>query len=90
MTFAELPAEAPVWLCPEVAADMGRAVSLAADEDLSWSAWCGICRFEAARQGRMADLLAAWPLLARQELPRMGQRYERDARGVWMMREDLG
>ncbi|GAA4223687.1 hypothetical protein J4E08_19875 [Sagittula sp. NFXS13] len=89
MTFAELPAHSPVTLCPEVAKDLGRAVSVAADLDRTWTVWCGVCRLTDARYGRLGDVLEAWPLLARQELPKMGQRYERDNKGVWLLREEI-
>ena len=90
MSFAALPGDTPVVLCPEVAGDPRRAWSLSADQDRVWMVWCGACRFETGRHGRLDALLAAWPLLAGQELPRMGQRLERDRDGIWMMREDLG
>lgn len=89
-TLAEMPGDTGVTLCPDVAADLGRALFVAADLDLRLSAWCGVCRFGEGRAGRLGDLLARWPMLARQERPDMGQSYERVAKGVWMLREDLG
>ncbi|MBP0481934.1 hypothetical protein [Sagittula salina] len=89
MTFSELPEGARVMLCPEVAADLRRASMVAADLDRTCSVWCGACRFESAQAGRLADLLKVWPMLAVQEVPEMGQMYERDESGQWMLREKL-
>ncbi|WP_425070440.1 hypothetical protein [Sagittula sp. S175] len=89
-TLGDLPTETVVTFCPEVARDIGRALFLSADLDLSLSAWCGVCRFDEGQPGALADLLDRWPMLARQGRPEMGQRYERVHKGVWLLREDLG
>ena len=89
-TLGDLPSDMAVTLCPELAGDIGRALFLSADLDLALSAWCGVCRFDEGHAGALSELLERWPMLARQDRPEMGQRYERVHKGVWLLREDLG
>lgn len=81
---------APVTLCPHVAGDLRRLTVLSADLDLVLSGWCGRCRFERGEAGELAAVLAVWPMLNGQAPPLMGQRYERQADGAWLLEEDLG
>ncbi|AUC55090.1 MAG: hypothetical protein ACU0CC_16965 [Sagittula sp.] len=87
MTFADLPEGTPVMMCPEVRADPKAAYTVAAELDRNIAVWCGLCRFETARPGRLREVLDAWPMLARQEVPRMGQHYEHTGHGLWFLRE---
>ena len=88
-TFADLPEDQTVWFCPEVSADLKAAYSVAAELDRGLSVWCGICRFDSPHRGSLGAVLAAWPMLAQQEVPRMGQFYEHTGRGLWLLREGL-
>jgi hypothetical protein len=87
VTLVELPRDHPVQACPEVHRDLGRAYSVAADLDRVLSVWCGICRFEQGHEIALPDLLGAWPMLKWQEVPKMGQTYERSEEGLWHLRE---
>lgn len=82
-----LPRETVVLVCPEVAREPRRAWTVTADQDRGLSVWCGACRFERAGRVALGDLLAVWPLLALQERPEMGQTYERDALGQFLLRD---
>jgi hypothetical protein len=85
--FGDLPGAFAVMLCPEERVSIAKAYTVAAAPDRGISVWCGSCRFEEARAGRLREVLAVWPLLAAQEVPKMGQFYEHVGQGVWMLRE---
>ncbi len=74
-------------MCPEAWAQVASAYTVSAAPDRGISVWCGCCRYEEAREGRLREVLAVWPLLAAQEVPKMGQFYEHIGKGVWMLRE---